>query len=91
MADAIQAQGLTLAGADGFGGSSFWMRAPEGVDTDRLAERLRTRGVLIEPGRLFFDPSRALGNHYRLAYSSIAPGKITEGIGLIADEIGRWT
>ena len=91
MADAIQAQGLTPAGADGFGGSSFWMRAPGAVDTDRLAERLRTRGVLIEPGRLFFDPARALSNHYRLAYSSIAPGKIAEGIGLIADEIDRWT
>ena len=50
MAEAITATGLTMAGQSAFGGSSFWMRAPEGVDCDALALRLRQRGVLIEPG-----------------------------------------
>jgi len=91
MSDAIQAQGLTLAGPEAFGGSSFWMRAPEAVDCDQLAARLRAQGVLIEPGRVFFDPARARANHYRLAYSSIAQGRIAEGIGIIARAIENWT
>ena len=43
MAEAIAAEGLEVAGQGGFGGSSFWMRAPEGVDTEALALRLRGR------------------------------------------------
>lgn len=89
MDEAIVAQGLKVAGLGGFGGSSFWMEAPEGVDCNALAARLRPRGVLIEPGRAFFDPTSAPGNFYRLAYSSIAQGRIGEGIALIADEISR--
>lgn len=87
MAEAIAASGLTVAGQGGFGGSSFWMEAPEGVDCDVLAGRLRTRGVLIEPGRVFFDPARAPRNRYRLAYSSIAQARIAEGVAIIADEV----
>ena len=41
MAEAIAAEGLEVAGQGGFGGSSFWMRAPEGVDTEALALGLR--------------------------------------------------
>jgi GntR family transcriptional regulator/MocR family aminotransferase len=83
MAEAIAAEGLTVAGQGGFGGSSFWMRAPEGVDTEELALKLRTEGVLIEPGRAFFaaDGPR---DFYRLAYSSIAPQRIPEGVARIA-------
>ncbi len=88
MAEAIRDCGLTTAGGGDFGGSSFWMRAPERVDTEDLARDLRTKGVLIEPGRVFFDQARAPRNYYRLAYSSIATAQIAEGIGLIAEAIG---
>ncbi len=89
MDEAIRAQGLSVAGQGGFGGSSFWMRAPEGVDTEVLAGVLRDQGVLIEPGRAFFDPGDAPRNFYRLAYSSIAPGRIEEGIARIARAIAE--
>jgi GntR family transcriptional regulator/MocR family aminotransferase len=82
MAEAIAAEGLEVAGQGGFGGSSFWMRAPEGVDTEALALRLRSEGVLIEPGRAFFA-GEGPGNYYRLAYSSIALPKIAEGVARI--------
>lgn len=59
------------------------MTAPEGVDTEALALSLRRKGVLIEPGRLFFAPEAAPPNTYRLAYSSIPNTRIAEGIGLI--------
>ena len=87
MADSIAEAGLTVAGQGGFGGSSFWMRAPSGVDTEALALRLREGGVLIEAGKSFFDPARAQSQFYRLGYSSIAPAKIPEGIVRIAKAI----
>lgn len=83
MAEAIAAEGLEVAGQGGFGGSSFWMRAPEGVDTEALALGLRAEGVLIEPGRAFFA-GEGPRNYYRLAYSSIALPRIAEGIARIA-------
>ncbi|MCL4067325.1 PLP-dependent aminotransferase family protein [Pseudomonas sp. GX19020] len=84
MEEAIQAEGLTIAGQGGYGGSSFWMRAGAGVDTARVAQDLRKEGVLIEPGQSFFDPERVARNYYRLAYSSIQPARIPEGIQKIA-------
>ena len=59
------------------------MRAPDGVDTEELALRLRSDGVLIEPGRAFFA-GEGPRNYYRLAYSSLAPQKIAEGVARIA-------
>jgi GntR family transcriptional regulator / MocR family aminotransferase len=89
MDEAIRDLGLTVAGQGGFGGSSFWMRAPATVDTEVLAERLRADEVLIEPGRAFFGPAHAPRNLYRLGYSSIPPARIPDGIGRIAAAIRR--
>jgi GntR family transcriptional regulator/MocR family aminotransferase len=83
MEKAIRANGLQIAGG-GKGGSSFWMCAPNGTDTERLAEELRAEGVLIEPGAVFFPQSPAPGNYYRLAYSSIPEDRIPGGIARIA-------
>ena len=87
MEEAFLQYGLTVAGQGTFGGSSFWMRAPNGVDTEVVAEQLRAKGVLIEPGRPFFTTEDAPKNYYRLAYSSLPVRKITDGVALIASEI----
>ncbi len=81
---AIEQQGLTVAGRGVYGGSSLWMQAPPGTDTTRLAETLRERGVLIEPGAPFFAGVDRPKHFYRLGYSSIASSKIPEGIRHIA-------
>ncbi len=86
--DAIAEFGLSVAGEGAYGGSSIWMKAPEGVDTEDLALRLRDKSVLIEPGRSFFAAPDAPQNYYRLAYSSIAANRIREGIEIIAEAIG---
>ena len=78
--------GLDIAGSNSFGGSSFWMRTPPGVVATDLAARLRERKVLIEPAGPFFGPGADPGNHYRLAYSSIAAGDIPEGLRHLAEE-----
>jgi GntR family transcriptional regulator / MocR family aminotransferase len=90
MEEAISANGLAVAGSGGFGGSSIWMRAPDEVDTERLAQDLRAQGVLIEPGRIFFHPDRARKCFYRLAYSSILPARIPEGIAHIAEYLSTY-
>ena len=78
---------LRISGRGDYGGSSFWMRAPDGVDTGDVAKRLQKRGVLIEPGRAFFAGDHQPSNYYRLAYSSIPTPRIAEGVGIIADEM----
>lgn len=92
MDAAIADHKLQVAGANVFGGSSMWMRAPDGCDGAALARALQKRGVLIEPGAAFFgDPSPS--PYYRLAYSSIPASQIGPGIALIAAAIERqdWT
>ncbi|WP_114389062.1 PLP-dependent aminotransferase family protein [Notoacmeibacter marinus] len=87
MMDAIQRHGLTIAGSNTSGGSSLWMKTTPEIDTRDLAFRLRSKGVLIEPGQVFFDRDSAVQTFYRIAYSSIESAKIPDGIALIADEI----
>ena len=89
MEGAIHHYGLEIAGSGAHGGSSFWMRAPDGVDTGQLAQDLRAQGVLIEPGSSFFHGEAPPQNFYRLAYSSIPAERIPEGIARIAGALGQ--
>ena len=90
MADAIESEGLDIAGSSSFGGSSFWMRAPDHVDTAVLAEQLKEDGVLIEAGGVFFEGPNGPKNFYRLAYSSIKPDAIRNGISLISKRLKNY-
>lgn len=85
---AVAETGLTVAGANVFGGSSLWMRAPEGCDTAELARNLQERSVLIEPGAAFFGHDGP-SPYYRLAYSSIPQGRIAAGIAHVAETLAR--
>jgi GntR family transcriptional regulator/MocR family aminotransferase len=87
MEQAIAENGLTIAGQGAHGGSSFWMRAPDGTDTGALANRLRARGVLIEPGQSFFGGEDQPRSFYRLGYSSIPAGRIPAGLEALAAEL----
>ena len=87
MEAAITAQRLEVAGLPGVGGSSFWLRAPERMDTIRLFERLQEQSVLIEPGHNFFAGPSVPRNFYRLGYSSIPVARIAEGIALVAKAV----
>ncbi len=87
MEHAIGKYGLTIAGKGTYGGSSFWMQAPDHVDCEDLAKRLSKVGVLIEPGTAFFAGESPPRNYYRLAYSSIAQARIDPGVAEIAKAI----
>lgn len=67
-----------------FGGSSFWVRGPEELDARQLFLKAQERGVLIEPGDIFFSKPEENRNYFRLGFSSISEAKIEPGIELLA-------
>lgn len=85
----IARNGLEVAGVAAHGGSSFWMRAPEDVDTAELCAALQHESVLIEPGAPFFQRGDGPRNFYRLGYSSIPSERIAEGLQHIAQALAR--
>ncbi len=87
MGRALHKANLKIAGSAGFGGSSFWIEGPKGLDADVLATSLEAKGVLIEPGRAFFEGEEAPGHFFRLAYSSIDADSIPQGVAIIAAEL----
>ncbi|MEM9279383.1 MAG: PLP-dependent aminotransferase family protein [Pseudomonadota bacterium] len=87
MAEALTEHGLVDANAAKFGGTSFWIKGPENLNTDHLADTLMERGVLIDPGSPFFGTPDAPKNYFRIAYSSIRRAKIPEGVARIASTI----
>ncbi|MDN2565581.1 PLP-dependent aminotransferase family protein [Aquibium sp. A9E412] len=87
MASALDAHGLTVAGQSSFGGTSFWIEGPQGLDADAFADRLRDRGVLIESGSPFFAELDGPCRYFRMAYSSIPAGRIAAGVRLVAEAL----
>jgi GntR family transcriptional regulator / MocR family aminotransferase len=62
------------------GGASIWIQAPVWLDSNELALIAREQGVLIENGEAFFSNPPYPCNYFRLRLSSIAEGKISDGI-----------
>lgn len=87
MAEALQREGIKVAGSSDFGGTSFWLEGPDGLDADLLARKLRDDGVLIESGAPFFPNDDGPCRYFRMAYSSIAADRIAQGVALTAAAI----
>lgn len=68
-----------------FGGSSFWVRGPEGLDCRILSEAAKQRGILIESGDTFFYPGTEKLNYFRLGFSSINIEQIKAGLPLLSE------
>ena len=89
LTEALEKEGLEISGAANFGGTNFWIRGPDGLNSTRFADALREDGVLIEPGAPFFDKAEDPIAYFRMAYSSIPAEKIEEGVKRIARRLGR--
>ena len=61
-------------------GSAVWMKAPDDVDTSMVAEHARNRGVLVEPGDVFFNAANKPKCYLRAGISSIPLQKIPPGV-----------
>jgi GntR family transcriptional regulator/MocR family aminotransferase len=71
-----------------FGGSSYWVEGPKHLNADILAQSAREKGILIEPGGIYYcdtDHSHC----FRLGYGSIAPELIEPGIKALAEIINE--
>jgi GntR family transcriptional regulator / MocR family aminotransferase len=86
--EALAAHAPILKRVSAQGGSAVWVTAPPGVDTGELAARLYRRGVVVEPGEVFFA-GRATRNHMRIGYSSILLDRIAPGVRIIAEELAE--
>jgi GntR family transcriptional regulator/MocR family aminotransferase len=87
LQNALESHRLFTQSASHFGGTSFWVRGPDWLDSRQLAEQAATDGVLIEPGDVFFAPESPPLNYFRLAYSSIPEARIDEGVSKLASAI----
>ena len=72
-----------------FGGTSYWVGGPTGLDAEELAASALEKGVIIEPGIPTFANSNPPKNFFRLAFSSIAAEKIEPGIEILAGLVGE--
>jgi GntR family transcriptional regulator/MocR family aminotransferase len=77
------------AAAPAFGGSSFWVQGPPGLDARQLSEQAMAEGILIEPGDIHFLQPDAPQHYFRLGYSSIPVERIEPGIQRLATIIER--
>lgn len=80
LAEALHREGLSIAGSSAFGGTSFWMEGPEGLDADLLVRELRQGGVLVESGSPFFPQTDQPCRFFRMGYSSIPRSNIPDGV-----------
>lgn len=63
------------------GGCAAWIKGPDGLDGQVLAEQCAKQSVLIEPGDIFFKKSSIQSrSHFRLGYSAIQSPQIEAGV-----------
>lgn len=72
--------------APAYGGTSFWVRGPTGLDSMALAEAALAEDVVIEPGTVCFANG---GPHpfFRLGFSSIPAERIEGGVQRLAQTL----
>jgi len=80
MIDAVSETDFRIAGTARDGGASIWLSAPDRIDSAILAEHARRRGVLIEPGAVFFETPPSPCRFFRLGYGSIPLDQIRPGL-----------
>lgn len=67
--------------SNAIGGSSAWIQGPSELNAHELAKLSALRGVLIEPGAIFFNkPSKANLPFFRLGYAAIQNNLINAGV-----------
>ena len=84
MDDALARHLPESARVPSFGGTSAWVRGPDGLDAEALAEHALAEGIVIEPGHVHFMATPQPRNFFRLGFSAIPEERIEPGIRLLA-------
>ncbi|MBN2260373.1 MAG: PLP-dependent aminotransferase family protein [Clostridiales bacterium] len=67
------------------GGISFWLKLPEGIDSDILLKHAKKEGVIFNKGSDFFINKNVKESDYiRLSFGGIKEEKIEEGIKILS-------
>ena len=74
-----------------FGGSAYWVKAPQHIDTEQFAQTAKKIGILIESGNVFFAETTPVHHFFRLGFSSISSDAIKQGIPLLAKLMKKYT
>lgn len=69
--------------------SAFWLAAPEGIDTRKLAWAASRQGVVLEYGEQFFFEGAAPANFMRLGFNAIEADRIPQGVKTLAGVMER--
>jgi GntR family transcriptional regulator / MocR family aminotransferase len=72
-----------------FGGTSFWVKGRENLDSFAFAEEALAEGIVIEPGTPHFAGDNSPKNFFRLGLSSIPDDRIEPGIELLSQIMNR--
>ena len=83
MSDAIQKHLPQFQISSALGGTSFWLKAPAGLDVRRLQALAIKQSILVECGDIHHLDG-AGNEHLRLGFSAIAEDKIEPGIERLA-------
>jgi GntR family transcriptional regulator/MocR family aminotransferase len=84
MQDAVSRRLSSCQHLGSDGSSAFWLKAPAGVDTQKLAWAAAQKSILIESGAQFFFNPAPPGNFMRLGFHAIDADKILPGIEQLA-------
>ena len=89
MGDALNLHFPESSRIPSFGGTSYWVKGPEQLDTRELKKNAREASILIESGDICFMQPNPPQNFFRLGYSSIAAKKIEPGVKKLAGLIHK--
>jgi GntR family transcriptional regulator/MocR family aminotransferase len=67
------------------GGTALWTAGPQSLSMDTVARAGYARGLLMDPGAIFFEDAAPPRHFGRLGYCSISVDQIEPGIRLFAD------
>jgi len=76
-----------LSCAPTVGGSTFWIKIPESVNSAKLCQELLKKGVVLRPGDVHFFGQDSPKNYLHLGYSAIDTNKINIGMDIIIKQI----
>ncbi len=69
------------------GGTTCWVRAPDGVEVGSLIAEAAKRGILLEPVSHFYAFSDNTQNCFRMGITSLSVDRIREGVEKLAELI----
>jgi GntR family transcriptional regulator/MocR family aminotransferase len=73
-----------IAIAPARGGTTYWVRGPEGIDAAELAREATLQGILIEPVADYFGAANPQRNLFRLGVTGLPVERVRAGVAALA-------